>query len=236
VKWREENQIDNILVDILATKFATNEDVAELDYIKNDNYVKALEFMEDGYMINLTYTASPFFNPAQIEMRDKMITCFNQTYRPDQTPSSKLYDGDHGDSNLVEKVVEENIYGIELADCLVYPKDTTDLGTLFEVGRAFANDKFVIQFDGESYNIITENIFEKLEINKDQVYSFDCNKKIQAVLLGYVSEFVDKEHILYELKGARDNIMLSVNYTHIEFDKDQNKYVVIERNKDERDK
>jgi hypothetical protein len=51
-----------------------------------------------------------------------------------------------------------------------------------------------------------------------------------------MSNYLSPNHVFYELKGSNDNIMLSVNYNHIEFDKELDNYILIERNKDERDK
>jgi len=243
VKWDYVNDRSNTLVDIIATKLAANENISKLiKFLREHNvtiWSHVFEF-KDSKLTNSVYCASPFFNDYQITTRDRMISKFNEVFRPDRTDASLKYDGEKGNSDLVHEVVQANLDGIYQSELLVYPKFTTDLGTLFEVGRAFSLEKCIIQYDDklDKYIIITKNLLREVDSQVDSTsdYKFDCNDKSQAILMGYMSNYLSPNHVFYELKGSNDNIMLSVNYNHIEFDKELDNYILIERNKDERDK
>lgn len=233
VKW---NSLDtnNTLVDILATKLVSKE-IESSNSIANqiDDFGDIHVFnFKDGKLINSVYGASPFFNPDQIAIRDKMVSELLEVFRPDLTESSLKYDGDHGDDSLVNSVVNDNLYGIDKSEYLVFPSRTTDLGTLFEVGVAIGKGKYIIRYDelNDTYIIVASKF--NIPVMKKKIL-FDCSDKVNAVSLGYCSTipWID---IYYELKGSPDNIMLSVNYKHIELI--NGRYERIERDKRARDK
>lgn len=193
---------------------------------------------KDHKIINSTYCASPFFNPRQVEVRDKMISKFTNVFRPDLTDSSKVYDStENPDKSIIDSVVDDNIKGIKECTTLVYPSNTNDLGTLFEVGNALMMDKTVIKYDEymDTYTVIPPNPdrYKDLKYDKYKNYKFDCSNKVQAISMG-VASAAGCKNIYYELNGAKDNIMLSNKYTHIE--KIDNKYQIIERDGNDRDK
>lgn len=220
VNW-SKNSISNTLVDILATKSLANEtqSVDELtDIFLRGESIKILKF--DGEkLLNQTYTASPFFNPIQIEIRDKMVSRFINTFRPDLTDSAKKYDGEGGDDSLVSAVVRDNIIGISESNHLVFPCHTTDLGTLFEVGVAIGINATVIRYNelSDSYTVLACNPDLSYGDNLNQYPLFDLSDKRSAIMMGYVSaKYNEPKNMLYELKGYPDNIMMSVNHTHVE--------------------
>lgn len=229
VEWFSDDY-DNTEVDILATKLAAGETTKADDLKWSLNKLGRVHSitMDESHIVDTTYIASPFFNPIQVETRDKMTELFKSTFRPDLTESSKLYDQNHND--MAGSVVSDNISGIESSSMLVFPMDTDDLGTLFEVGYAMANHKPIIKYLRDKYEIVLPKISKSPE-NKKHI--FDCSSKSGAISLGYSSKFLSKDNIYYELKGNRDNIMLSVNYNHVELV--NNQYELIIRDENDRD-
>jgi len=235
VEWSPESRIDNALVDALATKYYAKEQnfVNDITSKISRNNIHYLNFTESGQLNDNVYCASPFFNPVQIEIRDKMVSKFNNAFRPDLTENSEKYNSDHSNNDLVYNVVDDNINGITNSKYLVFPSLTTDLGTLFEVGHAIAENKPIIRYVENSDEYIIEFIKFSNNINPNAKYLFDCSKKLDAISIGIVSKFTDKNNIYYTLNGQPDNIMISINYNHIELV--DNEYKLIERSLDDRD-
>jgi nucleoside 2-deoxyribosyltransferase len=231
----------NTLIDYYATKVFAGEDVSavhanDFPFQLRDEVTEL--FFDDitGLISNSTYIASPFFDDDQIMVRDAMESKFENPFRPDLTESSVRYD--NGDDLAVHDVVRENIDGIWNSNLLVYPMDTDDLGTLFEVGLALSLNKRVIRYDHKSdtYTVIISDT--EIKYKEADKYLFDCRNKDQAIALGYMSNRVDTEKIHYMLNGSPDNIMLSVNFKHVEpvaFG-DKIAFKVIERDLKDRDK
>lgn len=228
--WNEV--IDNVLADVLATKHFANEKVVDELIAMNNVFNSRVYFIdidETGKLLNKTYCASPFFNDYQIKVRDDMIKGFVNIFRPDLTESSKLYDNNHNDQAI--NVVNDNISGITESDYLVYPVRTDDLGTLFEVGVALAINHPIIKYNGKNLTFIFDKVDKYVDPNSS--YLFDCSDKKSAVEMGYVSQKTSDNNIYYKLKGAKDNIMLSVKYNHVELV--NGKYKLKKRLEDERD-
>lgn len=240
--WR--NQIDikgnkfylNWVMDALATKrVARDQDAISLCHSFLKDHVldgRDMEF-QDGIFRFQTYCASPFFNQEQVEIRDRMITKFSEVFRPDLTKSSDEFEA--GDNTKALAVVNDNEEGIKLGHYLVYPKNTNDLGTLFEVGYALAHNIIPIQFDEKTntYRVIARRPRYDISSDPNKKYLFNCSNKLDAISIGYAAAKVKPSQVFYELKGAQDNLMLSVKYTHVE-DVD-GKYQIFKRDENERD-
>lgn len=231
-KWGANEQVNNTLCDIFATKAYAGEECM-INLLRQLNGVRFLYFTESGELINTTYCASPFFNKVQVEIRDNMLSKLSSAFRPDKTESSLRYD--QGDDTEVNEVVSDNIRGIDKSTCLCFPMNTKDLGTLFEVGHAIAKDKILIAYDEkkDSYyiNVGIEN--RNIYTHGDS-YLFNCSKKRDVIAMGYLYSKLPRTNLFYELNGSPDNIMLSVNFNHIE--KIDGEYKIIERNESDRDK
>lgn len=232
VQWGDAAP-DNSLVDILATKLFANEldSASEIESKLGAKDVVTFRFLEDGRMMDHTYCASPFFNENQIAIRDKMVTGFIDVFRPDLTDVEAEYGGNKDDS-FVEKVVDANISGIESTENLVFPSSTTDLGTLYEVGYAIAVHHPIIKYNEMNDDYIIEP-FLSMPVPNDVPTKFECNKKLDAIAIGFASKWINDGNIYYVLNGCPDNIMLSVRYTHIE--KVNGKYIILKRDPNERD-
>jgi nucleoside 2-deoxyribosyltransferase len=166
-----------------------------------------------------------------------MVSKFLNPFRPDLTPESDEYNIKKN-YDAVLNVVNANIKGITDSNYLVFPNRTTDLGTLWEVGHAIAYNRPIIKFDEESNKYLVELINEPNIRFKDmngEFFMFDCTNKLDAISLGYLSKFVNPDRIYYQLKGMPDNIMLSVNYHHVEFD-ETGELVEYERDKEDEDR
>jgi nucleoside 2-deoxyribosyltransferase len=225
----------NILADILATKtVAVEVDKYLIIEISRFGVIDVFNFDKDWRIINQVYCASPFFNKEQVSIRDKMVSAFVNPFRPDLTKSSKRYD--KGEDDAVDDVVDDNIKGINNSYALVFPYRTTDIGTLFEVGYALSIFSPIIEyFDKEDKYIIKFIEIEDFQINNDKRYVVDCSTKRGAILMGrLMRSHKHPNNIYYTLNGAKDNIMVSQLFKHVEL-KD-GKYVLVKRNKNERDK
>lgn len=241
VRYKSDDNYINAYVDALATKIhAKSDQVPELmNIIESRGNIDFLNLTENGHVLNRTYCASPFFNDQQVATRDQMISKFEAPFRPDLTESSKKYDEGSHMSHLVTEVVRDNEDGIFSSQYLVFPVDTVDLGTLYEVGYAIGLGIPVIVFNQNSdeylinFRLGNEPLVTFDNSNK---YIFNCGYKRDVITLGYVSAIgMSKNNIYYTLGNNPDNIMLSVNFHHIEKDKN-NKYELIERDLDERDR
>jgi len=227
----------NTRADIAATKHFANEIGDLSDLLGTQNYF-AFEFNEDGKLLNETYIASPFFNEEQIQIRDNMESQFQYTFRPDKTASSEAFENGSEDP---ESVVRDNIIGITESDVLVFPEDTDDIGTLFEVGIALGINipHPIIRYNRMKDEYLIVMLFDKPkmdEYEEDGYYLFDANKKLDVITMGYLSYINPKiDRIYYQLKGSRDNLMLSTNFKHIEYNNEYELFDQIERRKDSRD-
>jgi nucleoside 2-deoxyribosyltransferase len=187
------NQVDPLLSD----KYATLGLVG-----KNEEY--SLVF-NDKYIANETYIASPFFCSTDIEIRDRMVLGFINYIRPDLLNPN--IEGDlHKDKVLAQKIKDDNLSAIDKCSVLVFPKDTTDLGTLFEVGYAIRKGKMILRYDytQDIYEVIVNPIIPNILSDS---YILDLNKLGSGIVLGY---HYDKP-LKYFLGSSRDNIMLMNN-------------------------
>ena len=251
VKWESGSSISNYMVDILATKAAANEDQVayELGYklaslgCKFSTFKFRISYdngVSEGNLLDRTYCASPFFNPDQVKVRDYMISRFDNVFRPDLSRESLEYEEDKNDIT-VGKLVDSNRRGIITSKFLVFPMNTNDLGTLWEVGCALSNGVNIIKYneDLDSYSILPsfDNSELESELNEDHesdsIYLFDCSNKSDVISMGYLSERVPNDMIYYLLNGCNDNIMLSVNYHHVELI--NNELVEYERDSEDHD-
>jgi nucleoside 2-deoxyribosyltransferase len=236
IKWHAPEEVNNTIADIMATKFVANEQMNVKILRENiGGGINYLRFKADGTFLNSVYCASPFFNDSQVEIRDKMVSILANQFRPDLTPESEEYNIKKN-YDAVQQVVKANIEGIYSSDYLVFPNRTTDLGTLWEVGRAIGIAKPIIKYDEvkDQYTVLYDIHNTSIIIDTGDPIVFDCTNKTDVIAMGYVSLSVKPDQLYYQLKGMPDNIMLSVNYHHIEF---ENGYAVeYERNKEDEDK
>jgi nucleoside 2-deoxyribosyltransferase len=237
IRWSDAKSVNNVVADILATKTAAQESIAVKE-LSEEIYGRrsVLEFSSDGTLLSTVYCASPFFNPEQVKVRDAMVSVAAKSFRPDLTPESEKYNVQK-DYDAVCEVVKANIDGIHYSDYLMFPNRTTDLGTLWEVGRAIGVGKPIIKYDEKSDEYTVVYSIEPAYPDSEQLSKsmvFDCTSKVDVISMGFLSLLVPQENLYYQLKGMPDNIMLSVNYHHIEF---EGEYAIeYERNKEDEDK
>lgn len=206
----------NTIADAVATKSVISDFSDPIDTYCFSEYRYVLNF-KDGILLNEAYCASPFFNKEQIEVRDRMISKFRKVFRPDLQPNAIEFNKDQSDRNeLAKKVVEDNELGISNYGYLVFPNDTDDLGTLYEVGMSISmkSRSKLIKFN-PSTGIYTVCVVPAKNVSIDG-FVINCGIKSGAILLGYLAKnkCTDK---YYMLDGCPDNIMLSMNFTHVEF-------------------
>jgi nucleoside 2-deoxyribosyltransferase len=253
VKWNKYDPSigGNCLSDIITTKFASNEEHLsyELGYKLNSlgckfNTYRFRVSYDNGVsefsLLDRTYCASPFFNPDQVKIRDYMVSRFDNAFRPDLSKESLEYE-EHKDDESVKNLVDSNRQGILSSKCLVFPMNTNDLGTLWEVGCALSHKVTIIKYneDSDSYSILPpfEGSELESELNEDHepdsIYLFDCSNKSDVISMGYLSERIPSDMIYYLLNGCNDNIMLSVNYHHVELI--NNELIEYERDSEDHD-
>jgi nucleoside 2-deoxyribosyltransferase len=231
-QWGDEAK--NLLADIYATKKFAG-DAAKCNKLKSmmaPVEVHEFFFKEEGYLIDKTYCASPFFNEEQIKIRDNMVSKLITQFRPDLTDSAYRYN-DQLNNDCAADVVKDNIDGITNSKYLVFPNRTTDLGTLYEVGFAIYLGHPIIKYDEVHDKYIIVFVENDMKYSETEEYLFDCSKKRDCISLGVMSGMAKAEQIYYTLNGCKDNIMLSVNYNHVELV--NGKYELQTRDENERD-
>lgn len=199
-----------------AVIFTSNEDPAGFFDIATTRALCNEEFNESGVLhirdkkiCEETYIASPFFNDTDVAIRDKMLGLFSDYIRPDLLNPN--IEGDlHKDLHLAAKIRQDNLDAIDACSLLVFPKDTRDLGTLFEVGYAIRNGKKILRYDyvNDHYDWIYSPKIPGLPGND---VTLDLNRLGSGVMLGYHYE----KNLACYLGTSSDNIMLMDN-PHIE--------------------
>lgn len=245
IKWNPTYKPNNTSADIIATKFAANDESFHILVDEAFDGITGLIFdSESKELLNSTYCASPFFDEYQIKVRDNMASKFARLFRPDLTKESLEYEECRNNETVV-KVVDANIDGIEKSQFLVYPSRTTDLGTLWELGYALSqsldiikydevDDTYTIEINSERAQLSNYGELNLINISTEDNYLFDCTNKVDVISLGYLSHYISPDKIYYQLNGMNDNIMLSVRFHHVELVKGV--YVEYERDQEDRDK
>lgn len=164
----------------------------------------------------MTYIASPFFCPYDVAVRDRMLEKVEEIYgdeyfRPDCTDSNGDYDK-HPTEEVAKKIYEDNINHIQNCGVLIFPKHTTDLGTMMEVGYATALQKAILMYDylnGTITDITMElrNFLDCIEIEDNMIVN--CKTVAGGIVFGYCVAKV--KNLGYTLGNNRDNIMLHVS-------------------------
>ncbi len=179
------------------------------------------------------YLASPFFNEFEVKVRDNMqkrvMSYFRENFddfeifRPDLTPSSREYSSAENGAErfaLAKEIYKDNISHIDSCDALVFPADTTDLGTTFEVGYAKSKGKKIYRYDYLSDEIVNisdlsdfDSICERVMSNDPKVVIINSIGK--AVILGMLNDKKPAYHLL----GGCDNIMLAAQFPYFDGEK-----------------
>jgi hypothetical protein len=146
-------------------------------------------------------------------IRDKMASHFKDPVRPDLLNPN--IEGDlHKDYELAKKIKNDNLNAIDDCPILVFPKNTTDLGTLFEVGYALRKNKIVIRYDYSEDRfevLINHKVPKIIDFGENNQAAIDLNRLGSGVMLGYHYD----QLIPCYLGSSTDNIMLMDN-PHIE--------------------
>lgn len=177
------------------------------------------------------YLASPFFNEFEVKVRDNMqkrvMGYFRENFddfeifRPDLTPSSREYSSAENGAErfaLAKEIYKDNISHIDSCDALVFPADTTDLGTTFEVGYAISKGKSIYRYDYLSDSL--KNMYDT--IGNCDTYVMSKSPKVviinsvgKAVILGMLNDKKPAYHLL----GGCDNIMLAAQFPYFDGEK-----------------
>lgn len=164
------------------------------------------------------YIASPFFNSWDNMVRLKMIKETKrkfpreQLFRPNATWCSFLYRFFHS-KFLAKRIYNENLRHLTNAAILVFPKYTTDLGTLFEIGLAISKGIAVYRYDyfTNKLEILNTNMEELIslcdKVKDSNGLVLDCSKPPLAITMGcLVGKSI--KGFKYSLPNAwADNIM-----------------------------
>lgn len=170
------------------------------------------------------YIASPFFNEFEKLVRDMMVNTVNEmgyeVFSPSSTKSSKEYGkctGPERRKELAVKIFSENILNLNECDYLIFPKFTTDLGTLFEVGYFMALGKPILRFNYLSQKIEKPEYRKLGKVVMDFRY-FTLFTDRDAVMFGYFYGQGEQDLKYYLPDGRRDNIMFSSNFDRVDVD------------------
>ena len=182
----------------------------------------------DVYAVNLTnklilvkgqfYVASPFFNEKEIEIRDAMIENIAHYFRPDQTDDNKEYDANGSEGHTEEvakKIMMNNVTHIQSCSALVFPENTDDVGTLFEVGYALKLSKPIIRYNKakNSYTVVDNASIGKSLVGIKVDSIIDCRVATGPIALGYL---YPNPTLHYYLGDIKDNLMICTNFIKVE--------------------
>lgn len=216
----KNEEISSTMMDMLATSI-----IADPEYY---NKVRFDISQLDVYGINLTdklvlgrgqfYVASPFFNDKEIQIRDAMIENIVNYFRPDLTDDNKDYDANGSEGHTEEvarKIMMNNVTHIQSCSALVFPENTDDVGTLFEVGYALKLNKPILRYNKSknSYTVVdNSSIGDSLKGIKFNSI-IDCRVATGPIALGYL---YPNEKLHYYLGDIKDNLMICTNFIKVE--------------------
>lgn len=179
----------------------------------------------------MIYLASPFFNEFEVMVRDRMYRKAQEVFgepifRPDLSSSSSQYARAITGKERFETakaIYRDNVSHIDSCDKLVFPADTTDLGTSFELGYAMINNKKIFRYDYLSDEIteLTNEVISKVVVKAYQAYfklsngyketpNIEISSPGDATVLGILNE----ESVSYSIKSGADNVMLAAEFPY----------------------
>lgn len=179
----------------------------------------------------MIYLASPFFNEFEVMVRDRMYRKAQEVFgepifRPDLSSSSSQYARAITGKERFEAakaIYKDNVSHIDSCDKLVFPADTTDLGTSFELGYAMINRKRIFRYDYLSDEIteLTNEVISKVVVKAYQAYfklsngyketpNIEISSPGDATVLGILNE----ESVSYSIKSGADNVMLAAEFPY----------------------
>lgn len=179
----------------------------------------------------MIYLASPFFNEFEVMVRDRMYRKAQEVFgepifRPDLSASSSQYARAITGKERFETskaIYKDNVSHIDSCDKLVFPADTTDLGTSFELGYAMINRKRIFRYDYLSDEIteLTSEVISKVVVKAYQAYfklsngyketpNIEISSPGDATVLGILNE----ESVSYSIKSGADNVMLAAEFPY----------------------
>ena len=167
------------------------------------------------------YTASPFWTRYEKTVKAFMLEATKGLGYEINDPEKfglLVTDGDRYKHACA--IFKSNVDELKSSDCLVFPRYTTDLGTLFEVGYALGLGKPILR-----YEFLADKCTElrplKRElppqwVNHERV-TIHIESQTDAVLFGLAAAKLPnaKEQLCYSLKGNKDNLMLSANFSYM---------------------
>lgn len=177
----------------------------------------------------MVYLASPFFNKFEIIVKDNMIETVrdkmhlgkDDMFNPEDSDVSNQYGVAGGNAapeqrfEFARAIYQDNVNGIKKCDTLVFPKFTTDLGTLWEVGFAMGLGKKIYR-----YNFLTRKL-EQVDYKPIEWTAAVRNERniattFDAVIFGILSSnekiAPNLVYSFYEDAELTDNIMFAANF------------------------
>lgn len=210
-----------IIGDLLATKLFSNNLWSDI----NRGNFSVIYTDSDGYPMsigNRYYMASPWFNESEIKIKQSMMRPFinslnsGSIFDPQDTDHSRAYDVSPG-TELAKIISIDNIHNIRSSNMLVFPKNTDDLGTIFDMSYGLSLNKVIIRYDdiNDKYTIIDNVLATKNmpELDSNKINLININNRSDAVVLGYYFG-KGNTNLAYDTT-LPDNIMLSVNFPRI---------------------
>ncbi len=179
----------------------------------------------------MIYLASPFFNEYEVMVRDRMYRRAQEVFkesifRPDLSSSSSQYARAITGKERFETakaIYKDNVSHIDSCDKLVFPADTTDLGTSFELGYAMINRKKIFRYDylSDEFTELTYELISKAVVKAYQAYfklsngyketpNIEISSPGDATVLGILNE----ESVSYSIKSGADNVMLAAEFPY----------------------
>ena len=176
----------------------------------------------------MIYIASPFFCRFDNVVKKQMMLIserIDEVVDPEKCGTfcleTKTINTNQEKFKLAKKIFDSNLTSLCSCNKLIFPKYTTDLGTLFELGVAIYQKKKIFRFDFLNQEVTEFNEDLTDRINNFAMFSrkLDCivvsiKQSMDAVLFGALSgDFRLYDKLVYELPGTtKDNLMLASSF------------------------
>ena len=175
----------------------------------------------------MVYLASPFFNMFEVVVKGNMIEEIEKVFNlededlfdPEDSDASEKYGSSENRTpqerfEFAKAIYKDNVEGIKKCDTLVFPKFTTDLGTLWEVGFAMGLGKKIYRYNFLSMELEKVD-YKPIEWTTAVRNERDIATTFDAVIFGILSSNEKvAPNLVYRFGDAKltDNLMFAANF------------------------
>lgn len=169
------------------------------------------------------YLASPFWTRyeklVKIFMKESVKSMGFDIVDPEECGNLST-DKSENKYKFAVEIFDNNIKDINKSECLVFPRFTTDLGTLFEVGYALGLKKKIYRYEFLSDSVVRLRTCDltvpEYMLDPNFKVLINIDEQVDAITFGFLAATLPNAEgrLSYSLKGCKDNLMLSARYSY----------------------